>query len=145
VPVEVVGVAACGVGPPHLDQATPHRLAVAVRDTPRDDDPFPQGLALMLAGQIVGQLPNRTTPVCRSRGIREGLRKDDERRLRRPESRRDVSGVEVRRLPVVLRAQTGGFVGGLLSHPRFSLLAQAGFSTTMAMPCPTPMHIVASP
>jgi hypothetical protein len=34
---------------------------------------------------------------------------------------------------------------GLLSHPRFSLLAQAGFSTTMAMPCPTPMHIVASP
>jgi hypothetical protein len=34
VPVEVVGVAACGVGLPDLNQATPHKVAVAVRDTP---------------------------------------------------------------------------------------------------------------
>ena len=144
VPVELVGVAARGVGLPDLDQAVPDRPPVAVRDAARDDDPLPQGLALVLAGQVVVQLPDRPAPVSRSGGIREGPWEDDQRLSGRPEARRDVVRVQVWRLPAS-PAQTCGFIGGLLSHPRFSSLAQAGFSTTIAMPCPTPMHIVASP
>src|SRR5215210_2081839 len=132
----MVGIASGSVGLPDLYQASPHRAAVAVQHSSRDDDPLSQRLACVLAGQVVIQLPYRTTPVGRSGRVREGLRKDDQRLLGCPEARRYVVLVQVRRLPVILRAKTDGFIGGSLSHPRISFLAQAGFSRTIALPCP---------
>lgn len=69
------------------------------------------------------QVPYGAAPVGWACGIREGPGEDDERLLWRPETRRHVVRVQVGRLPIILRPQTGGFIGGLLSHPRFSLLA----------------------
>ena len=143
--VQMVGVASCGVGLPDLDEAVTYRTSVAIEDAACNDDPLPYRLAGMLAGQIVVKLLYSAASVCRTRGVRERPGENDERLLRRPQPRRHVVRVQVGWLPLILRSHTGGFIGGLLSHPRFSLLLQVGFSTTMAMPCPTPMHIVASP
>jgi hypothetical protein len=109
VAVQVVGVASGGVGLPDLDQAVADRAAVAVEYATRDDDPLPQRLARVLAGQVVVQLPYQATPVGGASGIREGPREDDERLLRRPETRRHVVRVQVGRLPAILLAQVCGF------------------------------------
>src|ERR687896_1529129 len=58
VAIQVVGVAPGGVGLPDLYQAAPNRAAVAVQHSPRDDDPLPQRLARVLAGQVVIPLPH---------------------------------------------------------------------------------------
>jgi hypothetical protein len=63
VPVELVGVVSRGVGLPDLDQAVSDRAAVAVQYSPRDEDSLPQGLACVLASQVVIQLPYRVAPV----------------------------------------------------------------------------------
>jgi hypothetical protein len=60
VAIQVVGVAPGGVGLPDLDQTVANR--VAVEHSPRDDDPLPQRLIRMLAGQVVIQLSNRVAP-----------------------------------------------------------------------------------
>jgi hypothetical protein len=62
VAIQVVGVAPGGVGLPDLDQTVANRVAVAVEHSPRDDDPLPQRLIRMLAGQVVIQLSNRVAP-----------------------------------------------------------------------------------
>jgi hypothetical protein len=59
VAIQVVGVAPGGVGLPDLDQTVANRVAV---HSPRDDDPLPQRLIRMLAGQVVIQLSNRVAP-----------------------------------------------------------------------------------
>jgi hypothetical protein len=61
-PVVLVDVAAASVGLPDLDQTVANRVTVAVEHSPRDDDPLPQRLIRMLAGQVVIQLSNRVAP-----------------------------------------------------------------------------------
>src|ERR671917_2044961 len=117
-----MGVAPGSVGLPDLYKAVADRAAVTVYHSSRDDDPLPQWFALVLAGQVVIQVPYEAAPVGGAGGIREGPREDDERLLWRPETSRQVVRVQVGQLPIILRAQTGGVIGGLLSHPRFSLL-----------------------
>src|SRR5687767_6623975 len=113
----MVGVASCGVGLPDLDEAVTYRASVATEDAARNDDPLPQRLAGMLAGQVVVKLPYSAASVCRSRGVRERLGEDDERLLRRPEPRRHVVGIEVR--GVVLAPVPNGFFSLPLCHATF--------------------------
>ena len=58
--VDLVEVAAGGVGLPDLEQRVPHRPAVVVEDASRDDDP----LAERLAG-----MPGREVGVARGDGV----------------------------------------------------------------------------
>src|SRR5918993_2337408 len=76
--VQMVGVASCGVGLPDLDEAVTYRASIAIEDAARNDDPLPQRLAGMLAGQGVVKLPHTAAAVCRGRGVREGPRGDGE-------------------------------------------------------------------
>src|SRR5215204_3673763 len=104
-----MGVASRRVGLPDLDQAVPDRAPVAVEDASRNDDPLPQRLAGMLAGQIVVQFAYRAASKCWSCRIREGLRKDDRELLRRPEARSHVIRVEIRGLDAAILAPGASF------------------------------------
>src|SRR5215216_5051630 len=74
----------------------------------------------MLAGQIVVKLPYSAAPVCRTSGVRECPREDDERLLRRPEPRRHVVRIEVRGLDaLVLAPVPSGFFSLPLCHSTF--------------------------
>ena len=55
--VALVAVAPGGVGLPDLDQRVAERLPVAVEDAARDDDPLAERLALVLAREVVVELP----------------------------------------------------------------------------------------
>jgi hypothetical protein len=99
-----MSVAPGGVGLPDLDQAVPDRTPVAIEDPPGDDDPLPQRLTRMLAGQIMVQLPDRATSKRRTRSIREGPRKNNQRSLRRPEACPHVIRVEIRGLNATILA-----------------------------------------
>ena len=54
-PVDLVAVAAGGVGLPDLDQRPRDGAAVAVEEPAGDHDPLAQRLAGVLAGQVVVQ------------------------------------------------------------------------------------------
>src|SRR5215203_2414447 len=74
----------------------------------------------MLAGQIVVKLPYSAAPVCRTSGVRECPRENDERLLRRPEPRRHVLRIEIRWLDaVVLAPVPSGFFSLPLCHATF--------------------------
>src|SRR5215208_644479 len=113
----MVCVASGGVGLPDLDEAVPYRASVAVEDEPRNDDPFTQRLAGMLASQVVVKLSQRLAPVCWTCGVRERPGEDDQGLLRRPEPRRNIVRVEVRGLgAVVLAPVPSGFFSLPLCH-----------------------------
>src|SRR5215208_4124306 len=74
----------------------------------------------MLAGQIVVKLPYSAAPVCRTSGVRECPRENDERLLRRPEPRRHVLRIEIRWLDaLVLAPVPSGFFSLPLCHATF--------------------------
>src|SRR5262249_58144151 len=52
-------VAPGGVPLPHLDQCVAHRAPVTVQYPAADDDPFAQRLSIVLAGEVVVELPHR--------------------------------------------------------------------------------------
>src|SRR5919108_2026502 len=82
----------------------------------------------MLAGQVVVKPSQRLASVCRSRGVRERPREDDQGLLRRPEPRRHVVRVEVR--GIVLAPVLGGLFSLTLRHATFpfpDLSLQRGF------------------
>src|SRR5215210_1720031 len=110
-----MGVASCRVGLPDLDQAVAHRASVAIEDAARNDNPLPQRLAGMLAGQVVVRFTYRAASECWSCRIREGLWKDDQGSLRRPEARRHVIRVEIRGLDAAILAP-GAYFSRPLRH-----------------------------
>src|SRR4051812_40330557 len=165
--IALVDVTSSCVGLPDFDQAVTHWSTVAARYAAADDDPLPQRATLVLAREIVVQRPYLPVAVSGPGDLREGLGQDDERLLRRPQARRLVVGIQVRGMDLGVRVapEVGGFAARLLCHARcyssfphprlpnrhnFTaspqiIITHPTFSTTMAIPCPTPTHMVASP
>jgi hypothetical protein len=100
----MVNVAPGGVGLPNLDEAVSHRTAVTVEHAAVHDDALSERFVLVLAGQVAVQLPYRLAPVGGTCGVRERLWQDDQGLLGCPEARRHIVRIQVRRLPVILRA-----------------------------------------
>ena len=88
--VDDVCVAAGGVRLPDLDELPAERPAGAIDDAAADDDSLAEGLARMLAREIVVERPDRPFAEGRPGQLRQGRRDDDERLLRSPEPRPDV-------------------------------------------------------
>ena len=78
-----VDVAAGGVGLPDLDQRVRHRPAVLVEHAAGDDDALAERLAGMLAGQVGVARPHALVAVDRAGQLRQRVRQDDQRLLRR--------------------------------------------------------------
>ena len=138
-PVVLVDVAAGGVGLPDLDQAVPDRPPVAVRDAPVTMMRSPRGSpscwrVRSLSSSPTGRARRRDRSCQKGFGKLSGASSGSE-------ARSHVVGIQVRRLYRLSRR----YPRVLLDLCPTSLLSSQAFSTTIAIPCPTPMHIVASP
>ena len=115
--VDHVPVAARGVRLPDLDQLATQRAAVGAEHAAADDDPLAERLALVLAGEVVVELAERQVAEDGARELRERVRKDDERLLRRAQRRAPVLGVEVRRVgPLPVEVGAAGERGAAQCH-----------------------------
>src|SRR5688572_2838146 len=120
--VQMVRVASCGVGLPDLDETVTHGASVTIEHTSRNDYPLPQRFVPVLTGQVVIRFFYQATSEGRPCCVREGLGKDDERLLRRPETRRHVVRVQVRRVGIVAPV-TGGVSWRFVCHALLLLLS----------------------
>ena len=96
--VDLVDVAAGGIGLPDLDQRMRHRPAVLVADPARDDDPLAERRGIMLAGQVGIVVAHAFMAEHRSGELRQRGGQDDERFRGRAQPRCDIVGVEVGRI-----------------------------------------------
>jgi hypothetical protein len=77
--VDLVSVAARGVGLPDLHELTGERLPVAAEHPTAYDDPLAEGLARVLPREIVVELADVGLAVDRSRQLSERLGQRDDR------------------------------------------------------------------
>src|SRR5450759_3374130 len=101
-----------GVGLPHLDECGTHRAPVAVEHPPADDDPLPQRLAGVLAGQIRVLGAQRHAAEHRAWQAVEPLgRKPDELVSGCSQDRREVFRIQVGRFALEPLHQLGVSTG----------------------------------
>src|SRR5664279_5211730 len=81
--IDIVHVAAAGIGLPDFHQRLRHRPLVLVEHAAVHDDALAQGLALVLLGEIIVGLLDRVMAEGRTRELRQRVRHDDQRFRRR--------------------------------------------------------------
>ena len=90
--IDIVHVAAAGIGLPDFHQGIGHRALVLVEHVAVHDDALAQGLALVLLGEIVVALLDRVMAEGRTGELGQRVRHDDQRLRRRALHRAAYSG-----------------------------------------------------
>ena len=112
--VDLVAVAAGGVGLPDLDQRPRDGAAVAVEQPAGDHDPLAQRLAGVLAGQVVVVLGDPAVAQQRAGDLGQGVGERDQRPVGGAQPGGQVRRVQVRRLVAGRRRATRGLGHGIL-------------------------------
>src|SRR5918994_3234858 len=105
--VDLVEIAPGCVRLPDLDQRRTDGSPRGVRHPAADIDAFSERLAVVLTREVVVELADRLMAVRRPGELRQRVREDHEWALWRPQLRRAVVGVKVRRLAGVLPVGDG--------------------------------------
>ncbi|MCY1370118.1 hypothetical protein D9M69_571980 [compost metagenome] len=118
--VDLVHVAARGVGLPQLDQRVGHRAAAFVEHLAREDHAFAQRLAVdaRVAREVVVELADAVVAVHRLLQLAERGLQRDERLLRAALAGRLVAGVDVAGMGVPVARGEGGLNAAGLGHVR---------------------------
>ena len=135
---------------PDLEQLAAERATVGAEHPTADDDPLTEGLAGVLSREVVVELAERSVAERRARQLRQGVRDDHERLLRRPQPRSEVVGIVERRIDIrSVAVQHPCEPDGFLFHRQASTAvandASVTASTSAAVPSPRSSVSVSAP